>query len=237
VLEQIELPWDQPTAQPQPTLPEVSQSEQPTEGVGEATQTPEPTPTELTLWLPPEMDPSGEDQAALLLKSRLDAFAQSHDIEINIRLKAISGTSGMLDSLTAASAAAPAALPDLLVLSRRDLETAALKSMVYPLDELTAIVDDPDWYPFAHEMSLIQGVGYGIPFIGDPLAMVYNSSKAQPLPDWAGISTDGMSFIFPAEDSQAIFPLTLYLAMGGNVMDSQRRRPWRKSRSQICSSS
>ena len=225
VLEQIRLPWVQPSAEPTlSSSPDGSQTPQPTPDGGFPTETPEPVPTELTVWLPAEMNPEEETQAALLLRSRLDAFAQSQGIEINVRLKAMSGASGMLDSLTAASVAAPEALPDLLVLNRRDLETAALKALITPLDELTTIVDGPDWYAFAHEMSLIQGVVYGIPFVGDPLAFVYNRNQAvQPLPDWAGISTDGVSFAFPAEDSQAAFPLTLYLAMGGTVMDSQRR--------------
>jgi len=225
VLEQIQLPWVQPSVElTQPNIPAENQTPQPTQAEGLPTETVEPTPTELTVWLPPEMNPEEETQAAVLLRSRLDAFAQSQGIEIKLRLKAMSGASGMLDSLTAASVAAPDALPDLLVLNRRDLETAALKSLIVPLDELTTIVDGPDWYPFATEMSLIQSVVYGIPFVGDPLAFVYNRSQAvQPLPDWAGISTDGVTFAFPAEDPQATFPLTLYLAMGGAVMDSQRR--------------
>jgi len=224
LLDQIQLPWEQPTAEPQPTLPPVSQTTQSTRSTGEATETPEPKPTELTIWLPAEMNPKGNDQAAILLQSRLEAFAQAQGVKVTVRLKEMNGAGGMLDALTAASAAAPAALPDLLVLSRKDLETAALKSLVYPLDQLTSIVDGPDWYPFAREMSLIQGVVYGIPLIGDPLAFVYDSNQAvRPLPDWAGISTNGATFVFPADDTQAIFPLTFYLAMGGTVMDSQRR--------------
>ena len=106
VLEQIRLPWVQPSVEPTlPSLPVGSQTPQPTLDGGFPTATPEPVPTELTVWLPAEMNPEEETQAALLLRSRLDAFAQSQGIEINVRLKAMSGASGMLDSLTAASVA------------------------------------------------------------------------------------------------------------------------------------
>ncbi len=156
-LPQVDFPWQQgepvttETALPAPTeTPELS-DESP------AAPTPQAAPVELVLWLPAEMDPGAESQAAALLQARLSTFAETEGIDITIRLKSLSGSGGLLDVLTAASAAAPQALPDLILLPRRDLETAALKSLVTPLDPLTSIVDDEDWFPYALEMSLIQG--------------------------------------------------------------------------------
>jgi len=223
-LPQVDFPWQQgepvttETALPAPTeTPELS-DESP------AAPTPQAAPVELVLWLPAEMDPAGESQAAALLQARLSTFAETEGIDITIRLKSLSGSGGLLDVLTAASAAAPQALPDLILLPRRDLETAALKSLVTPLDPLTSIVDDEDWFPYALEMSLIQGVVYGIPFVGDPLALIAKAAgENPPQADWQTIAAPGNTFLFPADDSQALLPLTLYLNFGGALSGSQPR--------------
>jgi len=223
-LPQVEFPWQseetQPTRTPEPQLTE-------TNALPAETQ---PLPTqiapsnELVIWLPAEMDPTAENQAASLLNARLLAFSQAEGITISIRLKSLSGSGGLLDALTAASAAAPQALPDLILLPRRDLETAALKSMVIPLDPLTSIVDDKDWFPYAHEMSLIQGAAYGIPFVGDPLALILKAGvKSSQTADWQVINLPGSIFTFPADDTQALLPLTLYMALGGAVSGNQLR--------------
>src|SRR5690606_13906185 len=102
-----------------------------------AAPTPQAAPDELVVWLPADMDPAAESQAAALLQARLSTFAETEGIEITIRLKSLSGSGGLLDALTAASSAAPQALPDLILMPRRDSETAALKSLVTPLDPLT----------------------------------------------------------------------------------------------------
>ncbi|MFZ3071545.1 MAG: extracellular solute-binding protein [Anaerolineaceae bacterium] len=217
-----ELPWvSQAPGGDTPTQAVASQTSQPTD-LGIET-TPVPEPEELTIWLPAELSPQGEDQAAVLLQSRLDAFAEAQDLEIQVRVKNLSGAGGLLDALTATNAAATEALPDLIVLNRKDLETAALKSLVYPLDELTTIVDGEDWFPYARNLSLIQNVVYGIPFVGDPLALVYDARlDLIPSSDWAGIASNAGVLIFAADDPQAAFPLTLYMAQGGLVEDTQR---------------
>ena len=46
---------------------------------------------------------------------------------VEVRLKEAAGTGGLLKSLSAASAAAPLAMPAVVALSRPDLEAAALK--------------------------------------------------------------------------------------------------------------
>ncbi len=221
-LPQIDWPWQQTelsvteTAVPELMETPALSDESP------AAPTPQEAPDELVVWLPADMDPAAESQAAALLQARLSTFAETEGIEITIRLKSLSGSGGLLDALTAASSAAPQALPDLILMPRRDLETAALKSLVTPLDPLTSIVDDEDWFPYAHEMSLIQGVVYGIPFIGDPLALVGMPGTDITLQtDWQTIAARGQVFAFPADDPQALVPLTLYMALGGTVSGNQ----------------
>ena len=221
----FDLPWlaeDSPT----PT--------QPTDVTNELTPTPDITPdveetpppvTSLTVWVPPEMDPSLESEASALFVNRLAAFSEANDeIEINVRVKAASGAGGLLDALTATSAAAPDALPDVIALSRPDLEAAALKGLIFSLDGLTDIPDDPDWYGFTREMALIQGSTFGLPFSADALSLVYRPEVIPELPTtWASLFEEDIELAFPAEHDQSLYQMCLYLAEGGALQDSQRR--------------
>lgn len=221
----FEIPWlTAPT--PSATLPP--------NGVGESTPTPEitittpatPEPiTGLTLWVLPEMDPALESEASQILNSRLQLFSDLNDgIEIDVRVKAPSGVGGLLDALTATNAAAPDALPDLIVLTRPDLETAALKGLIHPLDGLTEIPDDNDWYGFTKEMALLQGGTFGLPFAADSLVMVYRTSSFDEFPGtWSGLFESESALAFPAESDQSLFQMSLYQAAGGSLQDNQRR--------------
>src|SRR5512139_2378793 len=106
-------------------------------------------PTTLRLWLPPEFDPNSGSPAGDILKTRLDEFTSRRPgTQIEVRIKATDGSGGLLDSLTTASAAAPLALPDLVALPRPTMETAALKGLVHPFQNLSSPIDEPDWYPY-----------------------------------------------------------------------------------------
>lgn len=206
----------------------------PAGGTGEMTPTPGITPTleatqepvtELTLWVPPEMDPELDTEVTQLFANQLQIFSDLHDgLKINIRVKAPSGTGGLLDALTATSAVAPDALPDLIALSRPDLETAALKGLIFPLDGLTEIPDDSDWFGFSRDMALLQGSTFGLPFAGDSLVLVYRSASFADFPDtWEEIVSDDVVLAFATESDQALFQMALYQSQGGAIMDNQRR--------------
>lgn len=221
----IELPWP---------VDDIPTSTQPPDEIGVITPTPDVTPeieetpppiTDLTVWVPPEMDPSLETDASILFANRLQAFSDANGgIEINVRVKAASGVGGLLDALTASSAAAPGALPDVIALSRPDLETAALKGLVFAMDGMTDSPDDTDWYGFARDMAIIQGSTFGLPFAADALALVYRSENIPDLPKtWTELFEEEIILAFPIEHDQALFPMTLYLAEGGALQDSQRR--------------
>jgi ABC-type glycerol-3-phosphate transport system substrate-binding protein len=171
------------------------------------------------------MDPELDTPATRLFSDQLEAFAELNDnLEITVRVKAASGVGGLMDALTATSAAAPDALPDLIALSRPDLETAALKGLIYPLDDLTETPDDPDWYGFTREMALLQGSIFGLPFAADALALVYRPATIPEFPaSWNELFEGESIFIFPAESDHALFQLALYQAEGGNVQNNQRR--------------
>ena len=129
-----------------------------------------------------------------------------------------------MDSLANTSAAAPLALPSLIALPRTDLETAALKGWVYPLGEISSVMDEEDWFDYARSMSDVQNTHFGVPFAGDVLLLVHRGEKINPSPtSWEAVFTTGLPVLFPAADSSGIVTMDLYLSLGGQVQDSQHK--------------
>jgi len=166
-----ELPWQQDssatpgqTAVPLPT----GVTEEVTLVTGEQTPTPTPAPPpeKLILWLPPELDPNGETVAAAILKDRLDEFAYLNTIEIEVRIKAVSGGGGFLDALRTTHAAAPSISPDVVALSREHLLQAAQDEVVFRNEGLKTVMGDLDWYNFGREAGMVQGEVMAVPFKG-----------------------------------------------------------------------
>ncbi len=183
-------------------------------------------PLPLYIWVPPQFDPDGSSPAGALLRARLDEFMQSHeDVYVNVRVKSSSGPGSLLEALTTTSAAAPDAAPALIALSRSDMEAAAVKGLIYPLDELSAAMEDTDWYPYARQLASLQDSIFGLPFAGNALVLLYRPSKigAEPLLTWEDILARGTPLVFQAGDPQAMVTLTLYRSAGGSVQDAQGR--------------
>jgi multiple sugar transport system substrate-binding protein len=179
----------------------------------------------LHLWLPPGFDPEASTPAAELLKARLEEFSRRRPgIRTDVRIKALEGTGGLLDSLTTASAAAPLALPDLVVLPRPTLETAALKGLLHPFDGLTNVLDNPDWYDFARQLAHLQNSTFGLPIGGDALVLVYRPTVVSAPPaDWASMLTMEHPLAFAASDPQALVTLGYYQFANGPLVDEQGR--------------
>ncbi len=221
----INLPWlHQPTVTPTHLPGETGEQTATPEVTVTVEATPQPI-TQLTLWVPPEMDPEDGTESSRLFADQLQLFSDQHNgLVIDVRVKAVSGTGGLLDALTATSAAAPEALPDLIALSRPDLETAALKNLISPLNGMTEIPDDPDWYGFTREMALLQGSTFGLPFAADALVLVYRPASLPEFPSsWQALFDGDLTFAFPSDSDQALFTLALYQAQGGLIQDNQRR--------------
>ncbi len=178
-------------------------------------------PRTLRIWVPPQFDPFTGTAAGELFQERLDEFVTRRpDLRIDVRVKAESGASGVLNALSTARSAAPSTMPDLVALSRADLESATAKGLLHPLDGLTTLPEDSDWYPYARQMAHIQNSTFGLPFAGEALALV---GFGYPLPDaWSEVP-DETIFIFPAAEPRALFTLSLYLSAGGTLQDSQGR--------------
>lgn len=190
----------------------------------ESTQ-PAPGPTVLRLWVPPQFAPDNGTPAGDLLQTRLDHYtAQRPDVRIETRVKASSGTGGLLDSLSTANAAAPLAVPDLILLPRASLEIAALKGLLFPYDGLTSILNEDDWYPFAQELARLQTSTFGLPFAADALVSLHRPAEIENPPvDWLSMLELGQPLAFPAAEEEAYFTLAEYLSTGAQIQDADGR--------------
>lgn len=191
----------------------------------ESVRTPTPDSQEfyeLVLWVLPQFDPSGDAEASLLLNERIKEFLiRNPQVNMNIRVKALSGPGGMLDSLTGASSVAQGALPSLVLLSRSDMVIAANRGLLLPMEEVSSSVDENDWYPFAQVMAIHQGSVYGLPFASNALGLLVRENQlADDQPSWDEALRRLKSLVFPAGDLDALVTLTLYLSAGG-TLDTQ----------------
>ena len=200
--------------------PEETASPTTVEALPEATPT-SAAPKTLTIWVPPQFDPEGDTPAGDLLRNRLRSFSVDNPgVQVNVRVKTASNLLSTLETATASIE--PSALPALVALPRADMETAALKALIFPMDELTSMIDEPDWYDYAREMALIQGSMFGAPFAGDAMLLVYRPAKVGAAPTgWQDILSRGQAMLFPAADSKAYITLALYESAGGTILDSQ----------------
>lgn len=220
-----ELPWQQgASTTPEPTdvpLP-TGVTEEATEVVSEQTPTPAPPPEKLILWLPPELDPNAGTEAAAILKTRLDEFAYLNTIELDVRIKAVSGGGGLLDALRTTKAAAPVSSPDVVALSREHLLQAAQDDVVFWNEGLKSVMSDLDWYNFGRDASMVQGEVIAVPFKGVPMGLVYQSvSQLIPSNEWTDTKLNYGFFGFAADDPRGTFLLLLYLSLGGQVQNDQ----------------
>jgi len=177
------------------------------------------------IWLPPEFDPKGNSTASELLNTRLEEYAAANpEVRLEVRVKALDGPGGLLDSLVAANAAAPLALPDLVLLPRPLLESAGLKGLLYPYDGLTKVMDDLSWFEYARQLAYLKASIYGIPFAGDAMVLAHRPSLLESVPhNLDAMLSLGEVLLFPATDPQALFTLYMYQAEGGRMQDAQGR--------------
>ena len=177
-------------------------------------------PRILRVWLPPHFDPNADTNAAQLLRQRLAEFqASQRGLRIEVRVKAADGKAGLLNSLLVTNVAAPAALPDLIALSRVDVESAASTGLLRPMDGLSTLLDDPNWYPFARELGHIQNIGYGLPFAGDALVLIHRPTLE--INSWEDILSSEEPLLFPSDTSRMLALLSIYVSAGGRLINEQ----------------
>jgi ABC-type glycerol-3-phosphate transport system substrate-binding protein len=149
----------------------------------------------------------------------LDEFiSRRPQTDIQVRVKPLSGEYGILESLRTTRAAASIIAPELIVLPRPLMEEAVREGLILPLDELTNIMEQEDWYPYAQELSRVDGELNGIPFAGDLLILAYKSDTEEAPPsDWEALLESGKALTFPASDPMSVVTLAQYRNLGQDL--------------------
>ncbi|HMB22220.1 MAG TPA: extracellular solute-binding protein [Anaerolineales bacterium] len=186
-----------------------------------ATTPPRPATPVLRLWLPPQFDPAAENEPAKLLRERLAKFQAEHEgLKIEVRVKKSDAENDIISALSLTNAAAPSALPDLIMLSRPELEVAAMRGLLHPIDGLSTSLEGPNWYGYAQQLGRIQNTGYGLPFAGNAMILVYYPELGQVV-NWDDVLSSRGQLVFPAGNPQALVGLSLYASAGGKLVDAQ----------------
>lgn len=186
------------------------------------TETPIPTPTtyNISLWVPPAFDINQDTKAGKALAGIIKDYIEEHpNVNVNVRVKAVSGDSSMVNTLTTANHIAQDVLPSLALLSRNDMETAVQRGLAQPITT-DIFTDSNTWYSYARQSAVIDSTIYGIPVLGDGQALVYRPSKTgTDLGDWQDILSRGLPIGFAP--SSSMFPLFVYISMGGKLVNEQ----------------
>lgn len=195
------------------------------------TSTPPPTATAtapapaqpplLRIWLPPQFHPAADTDAATLLGERLEDFESQHPgLQLEVRARDTIGEDDVVEFLSLTNAAAPTVLPDLILLSRPQLEAAALRGLLHPFDGLSTELEDPNWYAYARQLARIQNTGYGLPFAGDALVLVYYPELGTVV-SWEDVLSSEGQLVFPAGNLDGLVGLSLYASAGGDLVNAQ----------------
>ena len=176
----------------------------------------------LDVWLPPVFSPLAETGSGRLLATRLQTFEGTNpSMSVEVRIRDEQGPGGLLETLSSASLAAPAALPDVIALNPSALNTAALKGLVVSLNGLMPLPASPDWYDYAAAAAMVDEGYFGLPFASDAEAFAVRTSSYAATPrNWADLQLGSGPFAFPAADLTASFTMAQYLALGGELTNS-----------------
>ncbi len=205
------------------------------------TSTPEPTTTptaiptavatqevqpSLTVWWPDGLI-SATDTDLRLLDTQLSAFAEAEDgAVINLRLKRVRDTGGILSTMRAAREVAPGALPDLTLMRREDLLTAVQDNLLQPMEGEGAVAPAiiGDLYDAALELGQIEDRLYGIPYALEIDHVAYRPDAVDATAwRYDVLLNNQIGFVFPAARvSGGVNPLFLlqYIDAGGNIPTS-----------------
>ncbi len=161
-----------------------------------------PKPLDLTIWLP-EWMLEENPEATQIIEETIWDFSTEHGVNVEIIVKPATGPSGLYDFLEKTYPVAPAVLPDLIALPFSDIEKAAVRGFLQPLDSLLSADELADLYPFALEVAQNQGTWIAAPFAADFEHLAFQPSALSDLPlNWSVVLESGASYAFPAGGSE-----------------------------------
>lgn len=178
--------------------------------------------TPLRVWLPAPLISDESGVAFQLLSEHTAAFSLNNAIGIAYRIKDVGETGGIMSTIRAGKDVAPAALPDVALIRRRDFTPSQARDYLQSLETLfsSSLINDLDDGLRFGQIPLEAGIAlYGLPYLYDVLLAVHS----RPLkfegfrPTFADVFANETTFLFPAARTNGLnqtFYLQ-YLAAGG----------------------
>jgi ABC-type glycerol-3-phosphate transport system substrate-binding protein len=212
------------TATPAPT--EILTVSRSVSNVQQNTPTPQPTPDKTTIrvWWPDELYPQASGEAEDILLEQFEGFRLTYtSYNLDMRRKRTSGMGGILPTLRTAIPVAPGALPDLTLMRRADMLTAATEGLTVPLtDWIPPDLITGDLLPGTQTLGEIDGVQYGIPYAVNIVHSVYRAAVFEEAPlSFNDVLIQRPAYLFPAGTTPVSLTLLLqYRAAGGTLVNA-----------------
>ena len=210
---------------------EMIRTDTPVAVAQEPTLAPTPTlePTALTLpsmviWWPEPLAPLNNAEANEMLSEQISAFKASQgNIDVQLRRKMESGVGGIMSTLRAASPVAPGALPDLTLMRRSDVSSAAQAGLIYPLEGLISSAVSNDLYRAALSLGQVNEQLYGLPYLLEVQHMAFSPLDMPPPARFEDILTQEVSFALPVAQVDQINNVLMvqYLDAGGTLPNGE----------------
>jgi len=176
----------------------------------------------LRVWLPAPLISDESGDAFQLLSEHTAAFSSSRNIDIEFRIKDVGKVGGIMSTIRAGKDIAPAALPDVTLIRRRDFTPAQSQQYLQSMETLfsSSLINALDGGLEFGQISLEAGAElYGLPYLYDVLLAVHS----QPLQaagyrlTFVDVLANEAAFLFPAARANGLnqtFYLQ-YLSAGG----------------------
>jgi len=197
-----------------------------TRNPGQASATPQPatTPLTLTIWGPDFMAPLDDAPGGTVLAAQIAAFSGAHPAwQVRYVRKKPYGQGGLTHFLRSSHAVAPASLPDLALVDMSEIGLLAGDGLLQPLDSLLGHDITSDLPPFARDAGTIGEHLVAVQYEADVRFLAYNSTMvANPPTTWAEILSSGTTYLLPIGSSVGAVSdafLPQYLALGGKLVD------------------
>jgi ABC-type glycerol-3-phosphate transport system substrate-binding protein len=156
--------------------------------------------TTLNIWWPEPLAPIDNQDAADLLSEQISAFQTANrDVLVEFRLKKAQDVGGIMSTLRAASLVAPGAMPDLTLLRRSDMLSAAQAGLIVPIDERAEAAILDNMHPMVSALGRVNDRLYGLPYNVDVQHIAYQDDLDAPARwSFAEVLEKRLAFVFPA---------------------------------------
>lgn len=212
------------------TITPIPIAQQPATAIPTSEMTPS-TAMNMTIWWPEPLAPTDRSDVISLLDRQIGGFdlAEGGEINVEFRRKRVQDVGGIMPTLRTANEVAPGALPDVTLIRREDLRSAANAGLIYPLDTGSPAIIDDDIYTAGQMLGTVDGRVYGIPYTLDLSLLAYRAQfddegKEIPLSwSFSDILENEREWVFSAGRAAGISStfFTQYLDAGGTPPDAE----------------